>query len=381
MGEWVFNSSTSALKRVLSFSVEMSMIKVLVVEDLAVMREFLVHILSSDPEIRVVGAVSNGEEAVESLQQTKPDVITMDINMPKMNGFEATRKIMEMNPVPIVIVSASWDPKEVSTTFRAVEAGAVAVLEKPRGIGHPDYEDMAKNLVQTVKLMSEVKVIKRWSHARRAETVSLTEMVSPKGEAERVSASAEIKIIAMGASTGGPLALRTILSKLPKNFSVPVVIVQHMAAGFIQGFADWLGHASHLPVTVASHGSDILPGYIYIAPDGFQMKVEKSGKIGITRDAPENGLCPSVSYLFRSVAASFGMHAVGILLTGMGKDGAEELKLMKEKGAVTIAQDKESSVVHGMPGEAIKLGAATYVFSPEKIAAILGYLVKNWRVS
>lgn len=356
------------------------MIRVLVVEDLAVMREFLVYILSSDPEIRVVGAVSNGEEAVESLQQIKPDVITMDVNMPKMNGFEATRKIMETNPIPIVMVSASWDPKEVSTTFRAVEAGAVAVLEKPRGIGHPDYEGMAKSLVQTVKLMSEVKVIKRWPNVRRAEALSSTEVVLPKGEAEYRLVSSDVKLIAVGASTGGPLALRTIFSKLPKNFSVPVVIVQHMAAGFIQGFADWLGQVSLLPVVVASHDSDLLPGHIYIAPDGFQVRVEKSGKIGLVNDVPENGLRPSVSYLFRSVAASFGRHAVGILLTGMGKDGAEELKLMREKGAVTIAQDKESSVVHGMPGEAIKLGAATYIFPPEKIAAILGSLVKDWRV-
>lgn len=357
------------------------MIKVLVVEDLAVIREFLIHILSSDPEIQVIGAVSNGEEAIKSLQQTKPDVITMDINMPKMNGFVATRKIMETTPMPIIIVSASWDPKEVSTTFQAVEAGAVAVLEKPRGIGHPDYEAMAKSLVQTVKLMSEVKVIKRWPYIHRAETVPSIEVSPQKGGVECLLAPTEIKLIAMGASTGGPLVLRTILSKLPKNFPVPVVIVQHMAAGFIQGFADWLGNASLLPVTVASHGSNILPGHIYIAPDGFQMKVEKSGRIGVIRDAPENGLCPSVSYLFRSVAASFGMYAIGILLTGMGKDGAEELKLMREKGAVTIAQDKESSVVHGMPGEAIKLGAATYVFPPEKIAVILGNLVKDWRVS
>lgn len=353
------------------------MIKVLVVEDLAVMREFLVYILSSDPEIRVIGAVNNGEEAIEVLQTIKPDVITMDINMPKMNGFEATRKIMETNPIPIVIVSASWDPKEVSTTFRAVEAGAVAVLEKPRGIGHPDYEEMAKSLVQTVKLMSEVKVIKRWRHVRRPEMVSSTEVVSANGEVENISAPAKIKLVAIGASTGGPLALRTILSKLPKNFSVPVVIVQHMAVGFIQGFADWLGQASLLPVFVASHDSDIIPGHIYIAPDGFQMRVEKSGKIVITKEAPENGLRPSVSYLFRHAAAYFGKHAIGILLTGMGKDGAEELKLMKENGAVTIVQDKESSVVHGMPGEAIKLGAASYVLPPEKIAAVLVNLMKN----
>lgn len=356
------------------------MVKVLIVEDLPVIREFLVYILSSDPEIQVIGTVSNGEEAVEVMQRIKPDVITMDINMPKMNGFEATRRIMEVFPIPIIIVSATWDPKEISTTFLALEAGAVAVLEKPRGIGHPEYEGMAKNLVQTVKLMSEVKVVRRWARTHQAEVVPPGSIPGKAMEGEG-QALEEIQLVVIGASTGGPLVLKTILSGLPKDFLIPVVIVQHMAAGFIQGFADWLGQTSALPICIATDGSYLLPGCIYIAPDGFQMRVEKDGKVELTKDAPENGLRPSVSYLFRSVAASFGKHAVGILLTGMGKDGAEELKLMREKGAVTIAQDMESSVVHGMPGEAIKLGAATYVFPPEKIAVILGNLVKDWRVS
>ncbi|MGQ3685975.1 MAG: chemotaxis-specific protein-glutamate methyltransferase CheB [Candidatus Loosdrechtia sp.] len=357
------------------------MIKVLVVEDSPAMCEFMVHILGSDSGIQVIGAVSNGEEAVEVIHRIKPDVITMDINMPKMNGFEATRRIMETFPVPIVIVSATWDTKEISTTFLALEAGAVAVLEKPRGIGHPEYESMAKNLIQTVKLMSEVKVVRRWAGGvHRKKAVTRGPVSGKITEEGRRIVEEEIRLVAMGASTGGPLVLKSILSGLPKDFSIPVVIVQHMAAGFIQGFADWLGRKSVLPVGIAIDGSYLLPGRIYIAPDSFQMRIEKDGKVALTKDAPENGLRPSVSYLFRSVAESFGKHAVGILLTGMGKDGAEELKLMKEKGAITIAQDKESSVIHGMPGEAIKLNAATYVSTPEKIIEILINLLNDWRV-
>ncbi len=351
------------------------MIRVLVAEDSAVLREFLVHILSSDPAIRVIGTARDGAEALEAVQREKPDVITMDINMPRMDGFEATRRIMETQPTPIVIVSGSWDTREVATTFRAVEAGALAVLPRPPGFGHPDHEAMAQELIQTVKLMSEVKVVRRWARPRREGTAALRAPAT--AEVERRPKAAEIKLVAIGASTGGPIVLQTILAALPKDFRVPVVIVQHMAAGFMAGFVEWLAQTSGQPVHIATHGESLLPGHVYAAPDGFQMKVEPGAKVSLTHDEPENGLLPSVSYLFRSVAGTYGPNAIGVLLTGMGKDGAEELKLMKQRGAVTLAQDKDSSVVHGMPGEAIRLEAATYVFPPEKIAAALVSLVNH----
>ncbi len=345
-------------------------IKVLVVDDSPVARELLVHILGSEPKIQVVGTANNGEEALRALEQLKPDVITMDTNMPKMDGYEATRRIMELHPAPIVMVTGSFTAYDVSRTIRAMEAGALAIVLKPKGIGHPDHETSAAEVIQTVKLMSEVKVVKRRTFPKR-EAIK-----APRVEIS-IKPLPEIQLVAIGASTGGPPALQTILSMLPKNFPVPVLVVQHMASGFIQGFVEWLGQVSSLSVHVAAHGEYIIPGHIYFAPDGFQMKPERYGRISLARGETENGLRPSVSYLFRSVAEVFGKNAVGILLTGMGKDGAKELKLMKEKGAVTIAQDKESSVVHGMPGEAIKLDAATYVFSPEKIAAALASLVNN----
>jgi two-component system chemotaxis response regulator CheB len=346
------------------------MIKVLVVEDSPVVREFLVHILGSVPGIRVVGTANNGEEALDAVTRTQPDVITMDVHMPRLDGVEATRRIMETQPTPIVVVSGSTDPRDVATTFQAIEAGALAVLRRPAGLGNPDHEATVTELLQTVKLMSEVKVVRRWSRARR-------DPVARPAQARLERAPGKCKIVALGASTGGPPVLQTILSQLPKDFPAPVLIVQHMAGGFVRGFIEWLAHSSRLPIHLAVHGEEILPGHVYVAPDEFQMKAERGGRIALTREPPENGLRPSVSCLFRSVAEVYGGDAVAGLLTGMGRDGAEELKLLKDRGAITFAQDKDSSVVHGMPGEAIKLDAATLVLPPEKIAATLTSLAKN----
>jgi len=347
------------------------MIKVLVVDDSPVVREFLVHILSSDPVITVIGTAGDGEEALDSVRRQRPDVITMDIHMPKMNGLDATRLIMETDPTPIVIVSGTEDPSEVATTFNAMDAGALAVLRRPAGIGHPDHEAMAQDMIQTVKLMSEVKVIRRWPRKRPASSPPRSGKVGLARE------SARIRVVAMGASTGGPPALETILAALSKDFPVPILIVQHMAPGFIKGFARWLATSTGLPVHVATHGESLLPGHVYVAPDDHQMKVDREGKIALTKNDPEHGLRPSISYLFRAVAAVYGADAVVGLLTGMGRDGASELRLLKEHGAVTFAQDRDSSVVHGMPGEAIKLDAAMLVLPLEKIAAVLTNLVNH----
>jgi two-component system chemotaxis response regulator CheB len=352
-------------------------VKVLVVEDSPVVREFLVCILGSDPAIRVVGTAHDGEEALDAVRRTRPDVITMDIHMPRLNGLEATRRIMETDPIPIIMVSGSEDAREVVTTFDAMEAGALAVLRRPAGLGHPDHEATARELVQTVKLMAEVKVVRRWPRRRPGEP-------APRAvEMALAQAPAKLRIVAIGASTRGPPVLQTILAGLPRSFPAPVVIVQHMAAGFSRGFMEWLALSSALPLHLAAHGEHMRPGHVYLAPDEVQMKVARHERIVLTRDEPENGLRPSVSYLFRSVVEVYGCDAVAGLLTGMGRDGAEELRLLKEKGAITFAQDKESSVVHGMPGEAIRLDAAMLVLSPGKIAAVLTSLAENghaqWR--
>jgi two-component system chemotaxis response regulator CheB len=341
------------------------MIKVLIVEDSPVVQEFLKYIFSSDPEIQVVDIANNGEEALIVIEQKRPDVITMDIHMPVMDGYEATRRIMMTHPTPIVIVSGSTSTTEVSSSFRAIEAGALAVVPRPPGLGHADFESASRELIQTVKLMSEVKVVKRVQISeKKMEPVTFPAPHALKGEIE-------IQVAAIGASTGGPAILMQILSLLPKDLSFPILIVQHIALGFTKGFTEWLNGASHFPVRVALHGESLMPGQAYVAPDGRHMGVESGVRIVLSDHAPENGLRPSVAYLFRTAAQVYGKHALGVLLTGMGKDGAEELKTMKETGAITIAQDAESSIVYGMPGEAIKLGAATYILPPEKIARML----------
>lgn len=346
------------------------MIKVLIVEDSRVVQEFLAHLLASDPAIQVVGVAGDGEEALQAVKKTRPDVITMDLYMPKMDGFKATSAIMEDVPTPIVIVSGSPGAKEAASIFRAMEAGALAVVLRPPGIGHPDHEAATRELIQTVKLMSEIQVVRRIRRAARERPPLPTALLYVQ------AAESEIQAVAIGASTGGPPVLQQILSGLPQDFPVPVFVVQHIASGFTKSFTKWLSVTSHLPVQIASHGDGPLPGHCYIAPSGFHMGVERVGglRIVLSGQAPENGLRPSVSWLFRSVAQLLGPRAVGVLLTGMGRDGAEELRAMKDKGAITIAQDKESSVIHGMPGEAIKLGAATYVLSPEEIVSLLATL-------
>jgi two-component system, chemotaxis family, protein-glutamate methylesterase/glutaminase len=348
-------------------------VKVLVVEDSPVQRDLLVHILMSDQDMAVVATASDGEQAVEEARRHRPDVIAMDVHMPKMTGLDATRKIIETWPTPIVLVSGSSMRDEATATFRALEAGALALIQKPNGVGHPMHDQTARHLRETLKTMAEVKVVRRWPRRDRAPAPAQI----PVRTKAITDVQLEADVVAIGASTGGTLALKSIFSGLPSNFVAPILVVQHIAVGFTAGFAEWLSQSSGVIVRVAKHGESLQPGHAYIAPDEHHMSVERGGRITLSQHAPENGHRPSVSCLFRSVAAVFGPKAIGVLLTGMGTDGAEELKLMKERGAATIAQDKESSVIHGMPGRAISLDAATYVLSPEEIAAALGALRKS----
>lgn len=348
------------------------MINVLIVDDSASVRLHLWNILESDPDIRIIGAVGNGEEAVRFVENRKPDVITMDIDMPKMNGLEAIRRIMETQPLPIIVVSASFDKNDVEKTFLAMDAGAIAVSNKPLGEGHPDSERAARDLVQTVKAMAEVKMVKRWSRARKS---GIIDIIKPEGAPAQ--SSGKVKIVVIGASTGGPPVIKTILSGLTDGLHVPLLVVQHIAKGFLEGMVEWLNLTTSLPVHIAMHKERLMPGHVYFAPDDYHMGVNSSGRIELSKALPENALRPSVSYLFRSAINACDGDTVGVLLTGMGKDGAEELRQMKESGATTIAQDEESSVVFGMPGEAVRLGAATHVLPPEKIAAVIWSLTKE----
>lgn|SRR5574337_598755 len=343
------------------------MIRVLVVEDSAVTREYLVYLLRQDPAIEVVGNAWNGLEAVEQTERLKPDVILMDVHMPGMNGYEATRQIMARQPTPIVMVSASLMRDEVIMTFQALEAGALTILEKPVGPGHPDAVEAARRLLEMLKLMAEVKVIRRRPLPESPVVSVPTSAVSDR----------KVRLIAVGASTGGPQVLATLLSGLPADLAASILVVQHIALGFLPGMVEWLGQGTRLTVKLAEPAESVRPGTVYLAPDGVQMGIARDGRIRLMKEPGEEGFCPSASYLFHSVAESYGPSACGILLTGMGRDGAVGLKRLRAAGGVTIAQDEASSVVFGMPAEAIRLGAAEYVLSPEQIAATIRSLMNS----
>jgi two-component system chemotaxis response regulator CheB len=344
------------------------MIRLLVVEDSNTVRQVLVAAFEADPEIQVVGTAASGEEALDAVRRLAPDVVTMDFNMPGMNGLEATRAIMSTSPVPIVIITGKMDPHDSDTLFRAMEAGALMVLAKPEPVGTPGHAPSVARIVQHVKLMSEIKVVRR--------IPPRTPVAAPPLAGSLPKEAGAVKVVAIGASTGGPPLIRQILSGLPADCAAAVLVVQHMAEGFVGDFVHWLNLDSRLPVQVAAKGMPILPGRVYLAPDGHHMEAGAGEVISLSTAPPTNGVRPSAGALFRSVARTFGARAAGVILTGMGCDGAAELKLIREQGGVTVAQNRESCVVFGMPGKAVELDAAGFVLPPEEIVELLAALVR-----
>ena len=339
------------------------MIRVLVVDDSSVARELLCHILSLDPDIEVMAAVKSGLEALKVISINKPDVITMDINMPGMDGYQTTRSIMEFNPTPIIIVSSAVNIFEARTSMRAMEAGALTVLPRPPGPGCLEYEKSARQLISTVKTIAGVYVIKR------KRPITITPM-----RAVEARYGGEIQLILIGASTGGPNALDTMLKKLPRNINVPIAIVQHITQGFGDAFIDWLQHSTGWSTHKASNGSQMKPGHIYVAPDDAHLEIVPDRRMFINNAPPDNGLRPSVKRLFQSAATYYDKGLAAVLLSGMGRDGADELAILRSMGALTFAQNEETCVVYGMPGEAVKLHAAIHVLPPELIAEELARL-------
>lgn len=357
-------------------------LRVLVVDDSDLQRTLLANLLTTDPGIEVVGQAKDGLEAIRLAASLHPDVITIDLRMPGMDGLAATRRIMQETPTPVVLVSAGISPEDRQLIGEALAAGVLAVVAKP--VSGPRGAQATAELITTVKRMAEVRVIRRRSLERgntgqlspppaRATTGQLGSLPETPVAASSGSRPA---IVAIGSSTGGPQALQTILTRLPATFQPPIVIVQHIAAGFATSIVDWLGPQCALPFRIATTGMRLDQPGIYLAPTGQHLVVQGHGLI--LNDAPPvRGHRPSATNLFRSVAANYGSRAIGVLLTGMGDDGAAGLAEMKRLGATTIAQDEASSVVFGMPGAAIALGVVDHIVTPAQIPALLQRLAAS----
>jgi two-component system chemotaxis response regulator CheB len=345
------------------------MIRVLVVEDSPTVQRLLVAILESDPEIQVIGTAANGEEAVRRAITLKPDLITMDIKMPVMDGLEATRQIMATCPTPIVIVTGSSESSTLPITFNAMRAGALDVIQKPVGLRHENFKSIHKRLVTAVKLLAGVKVFRR-------DATPPGNSPGSAGGNFRVRSRASSKqrgftIVAIGASTGGPAALQSLLKALPSHFPLPVVVAQHMSPGFTKGLVRWLQMTSELRLKMAQDAERLLPGTVYFAPDQHHLLLRDRLTLGLSQAAPVKHVRPSVNVLFESVARTHGATAVGVLLTGMGDDGAAGLKAIHDRGGLTLVQDEATSVVYGMPRAAVELGAADQILPLDEMAPAL----------
>ncbi len=324
----------------------MKPIRVMIVEDSPVAREHLRRIISADPRFEVAAVAASGEEALESINRIAPDIISMDIRLPGMQGFETTRRIMGVRPTPIVVVSGLGS-EEVSLTMQAFKAGALSVVEKPVAATHQDYEVMASRLCTQLAIMSEVKVVRQ-------------RPVPPEVGAHPVAhpapALSPYRVLGVATSTGGPNALMQLLSSLGRDFPLPVAVVQHMIPAFLDGFASWLNSVSPLPVEVVAGTVRMVEGRVYLAPRERHLKVD--GGFATAHDGPAVGSHrPAGDVLFSSMARSVGAAGIGVLLTGMGEDGAMGLRDLRAAGGFTVAEDESSAVVYSMPAAAVRLGA------------------------
>lgn len=339
-------------------------IKVLIVDDSAVVRKFLTDILSKDPSIDVVGVAPNPFVARDKIIKYNPDVITLDVEMPRMDGITFLEKLMSSYPMPVIIVSALTQ-KGTETAIRALEAGAVGVIAKPAINLKKGLESISEEIINKVKEVASARVFKRAKKAKFSKSVSPTKNIKTKSLLKSTH-----KVIAIGASTGGTEAIKEVLTKLPAN-SPGIVVVQHMPPVFTKSFASRLNELCAVDVKEACEGDPVLPGTVLLAPGDYHMTLARSGAryyVRLNQEAPINHQRPAVDILFKSVATYAGGNAVGVILTGMGNDGARGLRDMKDEGAVTIVQDEKSSVVFGMPKEAIKLGCVDKVIPLESIA-------------
>jgi two-component system chemotaxis response regulator CheB len=346
----------------------MAKTRVLVVEDSLTVRKRLSEILSADPEIELIGEAEDGKRAIELCQERRPDVITMDMMLPVMSGVAATEYIMAYCPTPILVVSSSINRGELFKTYDALAAGAVDVLEKMTGT-EPDGA-WERNFLATIKLVAKIRVITH-PRARLAGFGRLASNPLPR-RGDPALSGRKLELVAIGASTGGPAAIVEVLRSLPAAFQLPILFVLHINEPFGTAFADWLDGQTGRRVAYAKDGDSVVSarGRVVMAPAGRHLVV-RDGRLRLTSDPERHSCRPSVDVLFESVAREYGASAIACLLTGMGRDGALGLLQIRQAGGLTIAQNEATSVIYGMPREAVLLGAATRVLPLDEIGPAL----------
>ena len=332
----------------------------------------LAAILQSDPDIKIIGIGGNGKDAIHLVKSLHPDILLVDLRMHKMGGLEVTQQIMRETPLPIVLMSSASTIEETELTFMALQAGALSVIKKPGVSDSVGQEEF----IRVVRNMANVPVIHHWGHVStnlgtRSEAGQNRQSPSAPSLQSLVEKISKIEVIGIAASTGGPGALAFLIRELPKTFPVPILIVQHMSKGFDIGFAEWLGKQTPLRVVIVSHRERLYPGAIYIAPDDYHLDMPVRGMVTLSIAPPYKGLRPSANSLFHSLAKAYGKACLGVVLTGMGDDGARGLVELHQRGGFTIAQDEDSCVVYGMPKEAVMSNAVDEVLSLGQIARVL----------
>lgn len=342
-------------------------IRVLLVEDSQIASLILKSILNSSPDIEVVGEAGTGLEALLLIPQVQPDVICTDIHMPKMNGLTFTSEVMARYPRPILVISVSVQKEDTDYVFQLLNAGAVDVFPKPVAGLTKENERLKQELINKIKILSGVKVLTK----RREYVYKVKDLETRNPAVFTTQFDSKPKIVVIGASTGGPQALKELFTQLPQNFPVPIICVQHIYVGFLRGLMSWLADNCRLSIQIAQVGDLPKPGKIYFPPEQRHLELDAEGRFISSNAPPVMGHRPSVTVTFKSVAQFYGKATVGVLLTGMGRDGAEGMHEIASFGGLTITQDEATCVVFGMPKEAINLGAVKQVLPIGAIAPML----------
>ncbi len=348
----------------------MNPIRVMIVEDSPTVRRFLCTAIDSDPRLEICAECETAEQALASLDSAAPDVISMDIQLPRLSGLEATRRIMETRPTPIVIVSRCVSTREVDSTMEALRAGAVSALEKPTSLGQETLAAAARRIRRELVVMSQVHVIRQRFNAPRPAPTAPPRPAAPRFWPAPPLGGRRTSLIGIVASTGGPHAVETILAAIGPDHPTPIVLVQHIAASFQAGFISWLDRNSPQTVTEAATGDIPQPGCVYVAPAKQHLLV-RGNRLALDAGPPVEGHRPAGTVLLQTMAETLGPQAVGVVLTGMGEDGAAGLLAIRRAGGYTITEHESTAVVNGMPQAARDLGASCHALPLEAIGAVI----------